>query len=55
MQSHQANDGIDLVYSAIGLDTKVVFLAPRTGPEGRRAVVAGPGIDTVEHDHIDLA
>ena len=55
MQPHQADDCVDFIQRAIGLNAKVVLLAPRPRSKGRRAVVTCPGIDPVEHDHIDLA
>ena len=54
MQPHQADHRIDLIDGAIGRDPQIVFLAPRPGAERRGAVVAGAGINTVEHDHGDL-
>ena len=55
MQPHQADHRIGLVDRAVGGDPQVVFLAPRAGAERRGAVVAGAGINAVEHDHGDLA
>ena len=55
MQAHEADYRIDLVDRAVGLDPQVVFLAPGAGAERGRPVVAGAGIDAVEHNHIDLA
>ena len=51
VQPHQPEHGIDLVERAVGLDAQIVFLAPRAGAERCRAVVAGAGVDAVEHDH----
>jgi len=50
VQPHQADDGVDLVERAVGLDPQVVFLAPGAGTERSRAVVAGAGIDAIEDD-----
>jgi hypothetical protein len=55
MQAHQADHRIGLVDCAIGRHAQVVLLAPGAGTERRRAVVAGAGINAVEHDHDGLA
>ena len=51
MQPRDADRGIDLVERAVGGDAQVVFLAPLAGAERGGAVIAGAGVDLVEHDH----
>src|SRR5579862_5042599 len=51
VQAHQPKDRVDLIYRAVSLDAQVVFLAPRARAERGGAVVAGAGIDAVEHNH----
>src|SRR5262249_50063525 len=55
MQAYQSDDGVDLIDSAIGGDPQVILLAPGARPEGRRPIVTGPRIDTVEYNHVRLA
>ena len=51
MQPRDADRRIGLVERAVGGDAQIVFLAPLAGAEPGGAVVAGAGIDLVEHDH----
>ena len=51
MQPHHANHGIGFVEGAVGVNPQVVLLAPVAGAKRGRAVIAGAGVDTVEHDH----
>src|SRR5262249_39524887 len=53
VQAHQPDHGVDFVDRAVGLDPEVVFLTPRTGAERGGTVVASPGINAVEHNHIE--
>src|SRR4051794_41265340 len=51
MQPHHAERGVGLVHGAVGRDAQIVFRAALAAAERRGAVIAGPGIDTVEYDH----
>ena len=51
VQPHHADGGVGLVDGAIGGDAQIVFRAALAAAERSGAVVAGPGIDAVEHDH----
>jgi hypothetical protein len=51
VQPHHADGGVGFVHGAIGGDAQIVFRAALAAAERSGAVVAGLGIDAVEHDH----
>ena len=52
MHAHDADRGIGLVDGSIGRDPQIVFRTPLARAERGGAVVAGPRIDAIEHDHV---
>src|SRR5713101_7869388 len=52
MQAHNPYGRVGLVDRPVTGDAQIVFFAPLAGPERRRAVVAGAGIDAVQNHHV---
>jgi hypothetical protein len=51
MQAHHADRRIGLVDGSVSRDAQIVFRTALASPERRGAVIAGPRIDAIEHDH----
>ena len=51
MQPHDADGGVGLVNGSICLDPQIIFRPAFAAAQRRGAVIAGPRVDLIEHDH----